>query len=164
MKKIIIICAMVVLIGVIMIVNRDKEPIAELKDAKFITKQSNNLNIYEYIHELTHSFVNTNKKDVEIIAPTNEARTLGSELADHEIYSKGEIETYMEIGYLIDKITFGVIDNDIIKLHDIVAKKSGDKYCKAESLNTSAIEQIVNDDRFFNSTQRECYNNTRNSQ
>lgn len=164
MKKIIIICVMIVLIGTIITVKRDKEPIAELKNAKFITKQSNNLNIYEYIHELTHSFVNTNKKDIEIIAPTNEARTLGSELAEQDIYGKGEIETYNEIGYLIDKIKFGVIDTDLIKLHDIVAKKSGEKNCKAKSLNITVIEQIVNDDRFFNSIERQCYNNTRNSQ
>lgn len=45
-----------------------------LKNAKYITSKNNNLEVYEYVHELTHSFVKTNRKDVKLIAPTKYAR------------------------------------------------------------------------------------------
>ena len=82
MKKIIGICLVVVLVGVVFVIKKDKGPILELENAKFITKENNDLNVYEYIHELTHSFINTEKKDINIIAPTKEARNLGSELSE----------------------------------------------------------------------------------
>ena len=159
MKKIIGICLIVVLIGVVFAVNKDKEPIVELKNAKFITKKNNDLNVYEYIHELTHSFIETEKEDIKIIAPTKEARNLGSELSEKEIYGKGDIGTYNKIGYIIEKIKYGLIDSDVINLHNIVAEKLGEKDCVVKSLNIKAIEKIVNDDRFFDSIDRENYKN-----
>lgn len=81
-----------------------------LKNAKYITSKNNNLEVYEYVHELTHSFVKTNRKDVKVIAPTKYARNLGVTLCENEIYMKGDIDTYTEIGYLIDKVNYGLID------------------------------------------------------
>ena len=113
MKKIIGICLILCLLGANLIlcliganfiIEANKEPISELKNAKFIKNKSTDLNVYEFTHELTHAFVKTNKNSVKIIAPTNEARTLGSELSEKEIYGKGDIKTYRDIGYLIDKI------------------------------------------------------------
>lgn len=158
MKKIIGICLILVLIGVVFVFNvKDREPIEKLKNAKFITKENNDLSVYEYIHELTHAFVNTEKKDIKIIAPTKEARYLGSELSQKEIYGKGDMDTYTEIGYMIDKIQYGLIDSEIIDLHNIVAKKLGEKDCVAKSLNIKAIKKIVNDDRFFDDIDRRTY-------
>lgn len=159
MKKIIGICLVVVLVGVVFVIKKDKEPILELENAKFITKENNDLNVYEYIHELTHSFINTEKKDIKIIAPTKEARNLGSELSEKELYGKGDMDTYNKIGYMIEKIKYGLIDSDIINLHNILAEKLGEKDCVAKSLNINAIEKIVNDDRFFDSIDRENYKN-----
>ncbi|CEP90315.1 Uncharacterised protein [[Clostridium] sordellii] len=173
MKKIIGICLILCLVGANLIlcliganfiIEANKEPISELKNAKFIKNKSTNLNVYEFTHELTHAFVKTNKNSVKIIAPTNEARTLGSELSEKEIYGKGDIKTYSDIGYLIDKIKYGVIDKDILKLHDIVAQKSGDTSCKAKSLNVEVIDKIVKDYRFFDDKEIECYNNVQYSQ
>ncbi|MFR8870189.1 hypothetical protein [Paraclostridium sordellii] len=173
MKKIIGICLILCLLGANLIlclicanfiIEANKEPISELKNAKFIKNKSTDLNVYEFTHELTHAFVKTNKNSVKIIAPTNEARTLDSELSEKEIYGKGDIKTYRDIGYLIDKIKYGVIDKDILKLHDIVAQKSGDTSCKAKSLNIEVIDKIVKDYRFFDDKERECYNNVQYSQ
>ncbi|CEN81997.1 Uncharacterised protein [[Clostridium] sordellii] len=172
MKKIIGICLILCLLGANLIlcliganfiIEANKEPISELKNAKFIKNKSTDLNIYEFTHELTHVFVKTNKNSVKMIAPTNEARTLASELSEKEIYGKGDIKTYRDIGYLIDKIKYGVIDKDILKLHDIVAQKSGDTNCKAKSLNVEVIDKIMKDYRFFDDKERECYN-VQNSQ
>lgn len=173
MKKIIGICLILCLLGANLIlcliganfiIEANKEPISELKNAKFIKNKSTDLNVYEFTHELTHAFVKINKNSVKIIAPNNEARTLGSELYEKEIYGKGDIKTYRDRGYLIDKIKYGVIDKDILKLHDIVAQKSGDTNCKAKSLNIEVIDKIVKDYRFFDDKERECYNNIQNPQ
>ncbi|MBS6508402.1 hypothetical protein [Paraclostridium bifermentans] len=37
------------------------------------------------------------------ITPTKYARNLDVTLCENEIYMKGDIDTYIEIGYLIDK-------------------------------------------------------------
>ena len=60
---------------------------------------------------------------------------------------------------MIEKIKYGLIDSDIINLHNILAEKLGEKDCVAKSLNINAIEKIVNDDRFFDSIDRENYKN-----
>lgn len=104
-----------------------EDSIQGLENAKYVTSKNNNLGVYVYMHELTHSFVKTNKQDVKIIAPTKDARDLGSTLCENEIYMKGDMDTYTNIGYLIDKVSYGLIDEDIIKLHNIVAEKSGEK-------------------------------------
>ncbi|KGJ48587.1 hypothetical protein KD33_13680 [Clostridium sp. NCR] len=130
-----------------------------LKNAKYITSKNNNLEVYEYIHELTHSFVKTNRKDVKVIAPTKYARNLGVTLCENEIYMKGDIDTYSDIGYLIDKINYGLIDEDIIKLHNIVSEKSGEKNCISKSLNIELINQIVDNNKFFDDTDKQNYNN-----
>lgn len=130
-----------------------------LKNAKYITSKNNNLEVYEYVHELTHSFVKTNRKDVKVIAPTKYARNLGVTLCENEIYMKGDIDTYTEIGYLIDKVNYGLIDEDIIKLHNIVSEKSGEKNCLAKSLNIELINEIVDNNKFFDDTDKQNYNN-----
>lgn len=109
----------------ILFFKENENSIQGLKNAKYVTSENNNLGVYEYIHELTHSFVKADKKDVKIIAPTKYARNLGATLCENEIYMKGDIDTYTDIGYLIDKVNYGLIDEDIIKLHNVAAEKSG---------------------------------------
>lgn len=137
----------------------DENSIPVLKNAKYITSKNNNLEVYEYVHELTHSFVKTNRKDVKVIAPTKYARNLGVTLCENEIYMKGDIDTYTEIGYLIDKVNYGLIDEDIIKLHNIVSQKSGEKNYIAKSLNIELINEIVDNNKFFDDTDKQNYNN-----
>lgn len=137
----------------------EENRIQGLKNAKYVTSKNNDLGVYEYIHELTHSFVKANKKDAKIIAPTKEARDLGSTLCENEIAMKGDTETYTNIGYLIDKVRYGLIDDDIIKLHNIVAEKSGEKDCVAKSLNGELVKEIVNSNEFFDDVDRRNYNN-----
>lgn len=137
----------------------EENRIQGLKNAKYVTSKNNDLGVYEHMHELTHSFVKTNKKDVKMIAPTKEARYLDSTLCENEIYMKGDMDTYTNIGYLIDKISYGLIDEDIIKLHNIVAEKSGEKDCFAKSLNGELVKEIVNSNEFFDDVDRQNYNN-----
>lgn len=137
----------------------DSLSVETLKNAKYVTSKNNNLEVYEYIHELTHSFVKTNKKNVKIIAPTKEARNFGTTLCENEIYMKGDIDTYTDIGYLIDKVNYGLIDEDILKLHNIVAEKSGEKNCIAKSLNRELVNELVNNNKFFDNVDKQNYNN-----
>lgn len=159
MKKFLICCSIIILSGGAFIFYKNNIP--ELKNAKYIESEKNDLGVYEYIHELTHSFVNTNNNSVQIIAPTKEARELGSTLCENEIYMKGDIESYKEISHLIDKVKYGIIDNDIIKLHNLTAKHIGKTNCTANSLNDDAIKKIINNDKFFDNADRENFNNTK---
>ncbi|MGL5755518.1 MAG: hypothetical protein ACRCYC_09360 [Paraclostridium sp.] len=129
------------------------------KNSKYITKENNSLGVYEYIHELTHAFINVNKENVNIIAPTKEARKLGSELCESEIYSKGDMDAFTEIGYRIDKIQYGLIDDDTITLHNLAAENSGNKDCIANGLNYEIIYEIAHDNKFFDDNDRINYYN-----
>lgn len=130
--------------------------IEELKSAKHITKENNNLNVYEYIHQLTHAFVTTNKKDVEIIDPTPEAVNLAIELCDEEIYGKGDIEAYSDIGYILEKFRC-TIDSDIIKLHNVVCKKLGNKDCVANGLKYDLIDKVIHNTKYYPKEEQQFY-------
>lgn len=150
----IFILALILIWKLIMDSNYD-ENVEELKTAKYITEENNNLNTYEYIHQLTHAFVVTNKNNVEIIAPTDKARTLAKELCEENIYRNGDIKIYSKIGYIVEKLGCGTIDNDIVELHNIVAEKSGHKDCIASSLNYDVIDKIIHNDEYFSDEEQE---------
>lgn len=156
---IIVFCAILILAlsSVLLFFIKPEDSIFTSKNSKYITKENNTLGVYEYIHELTHAFINVNKENVDIIAPTKEARKLGSELCESEIYSKGDIDTFKEIGYRIDKIQYGLIDDDTITLHNMTAEKSGNKDCVPSGLNFEVIYEIAHDNKFFDDTDRINY-------
>ena len=162
-KKLIIFGAGVLSITIMIGNNLKKESaqVSIIDNAKYITIEDKNLDVYDTIHELSHSVVNTDKESVELIAPTKEARKIAWDLVESDIYMKDDIAMYNKIGYIVEKFYYGLIDEDLIKMHNTIAKESN-LDCSAISLNTKAIEKIIIDDRFFDDNDRINYNNRLN--
>lgn len=158
-KKLSIIGIGILSITIVMGINikNEDQQVCIIDNAKYITIEDENLDVYNTIHELSHSVVNTDQESVELIAPTKEARKIAWDLVEREIYMKDNISMYNKIGYIVEKFYYGLIDEDLIKMHNIISKESNFG-CSAISLNTQAIERIITDDTFFDDEDRINYN------